>query len=435
MFPWQSGSNGREESQKLHLNPDSGRWIPDNSHRQRHIGAAIAYNVWHYYQVTDDHDFLYFFGAELVLEIARFWASIAAYDEDSDRYDIRGVMGPDEYHTAYPGTDPDDEGGLDNNAYTNVMAAWVLNRARDVLDRLPEDRCRRLLADLALSREEVESWLDIARKLRLCFHGDRILSQFEGYEKLEEFDWEAYAEKYGDIKRLDRILEAEGDSPNKYKASKQADVLMLFYLFSTDELQQLFEEMGYAWDRDMAPRNIDYYLERTSHGSTLSWVTHSWVMARSRRHASWELFCSALDSDIADVQGGTTPEGIHIGAMAGTVDLVHRGYTGIESRGNVLHFNPCLPRELERIELQIRYRRQLLDVEVTQTTLTIESRPFAASPITIAYRGHYRDLSAGERCRFRLLTPAEKNRESDRRKGRAPALPKRERKPGRSPDR
>jgi alpha,alpha-trehalase len=129
MFPWQSGSNGREETQRIRLNPVSGRWIADNSHRQRHIGAAIAYNVWQYYQVTDDRDFLYFYGAELLLEIARFWASIASYDARDDRYDIRGVMGPDEFHTAYPERDPPGEGGLDNNAYTNVMVSWLLARA------------------------------------------------------------------------------------------------------------------------------------------------------------------------------------------------------------------------------------------------------------------------------------------------------------------
>jgi alpha,alpha-trehalase len=412
MFPWQSGSNGREESQKLHLNPESGRWIPDNSHRQRHIGAAIAYNAWHYHQVTDDHDFLHLFGAELILEIARFWASIARYNRELDRYEIRGVMGPDEYHTAYQDADPDEEGGLDNNAYTNVMAAWVLERAHDVLHLLPAHRCRELREDLGLGQEEIDLWQEIARTLRLCFHGDGILSQFEGYEALEEFDWTAYRQKHGDIQRLDRLLEAEGDSPNRYKASKQADVLMLFYLFSAEELEGIFERLGYRWDRDFIPRNIAYYLDRTSHGSTLSWVTHAWVLARSDRTASWQLFQGGLESDVCDIQGGTTPEGIHVGAMAGTVDLIHRCYTGIEVRGNALHFDPCLPEELRRIRFRIRYRRQLLNVEVTQETLEIESQPFAALPITIAYRGHHRELSPGERCRFRLLTPEERERET-----------------------
>ena len=76
-IPWQTGSDGTEETQVVHLNPLSGQWDPDHSHNQRHVNAAIFYNVWQYYQATDDLEFLRDYGAELMLEIARFWASIA----------------------------------------------------------------------------------------------------------------------------------------------------------------------------------------------------------------------------------------------------------------------------------------------------------------------------------------------------------------------
>jgi trehalose/maltose hydrolase-like predicted phosphorylase len=103
MYPWQSSANGREETQTLHLNPASGHWLPDYSNRQRHINVAVAYNVWQYYEATGDLDFLATYGAEILFEIARFWASIATYDRADDRYDIRGVMGPDEYPGAARG--------------------------------------------------------------------------------------------------------------------------------------------------------------------------------------------------------------------------------------------------------------------------------------------------------------------------------------------
>jgi alpha,alpha-trehalase len=414
MFPWQSGSNGREETQRLHLNPQSGRWIPDNSHRQRHINVAIAYNIWEYHQVTDDHEFLFFHGAEMMLEIARFWASIATYNAAIDRYEIKGVMGPDEYHAAYPGADPEQEGGLDNNAYTNIMAAWVLSRACDVLDLLPKSHCRKLCERIGLELEEKDRWQDISRKLRVPFHGDGIISQFEGYDALEEFDWQGYEKKYGDIQRLDRILEAEGDTTNRYKASKQADVLMLFYLFSADELALLFEQLGYPFPRDGIPKNIEYYVNRTSHGSTLSRIAHSWVLARSDRPRSWHLFQHALDSDIDDIQGGTTPEGIHVGAMAGTIDLVQRCYLGVETRENALHFDPALPAGLGRVKVRLRYRRQILDVDADHDRLTITSRPFPANPITVAYRGHYRDVAPGDTYEFRLFKPEERDRDENR---------------------
>ena len=414
MFPWQSGSNGREESQHLHLNPKSGRWNPDNTHRQRHINLAIAFNVWQYYQSTDDHEFLYAYGAELLLEIARFWSSIATYNAAIDRYEIKGVMGPDEYHTAYPGADPETKGGIDNNAYTNVMASWVLTRSLDVLELLPKAHCIQMCERIGLDLSETERWDDISRKLRVPFHDDGIISQFEGYENLTEFDWEGYREKYGDIQRLDRILEAENDDISRYKASKQADVLMLFYVFTADELYLIFERLGYPFEPASIPKNIDYYLGRTSHGSTLSSVAHSWVLARSDRPRSWRHFRRALDSDIADVQGGTTPEGIHVGAMAGTIDLIQRCYIGIEMRANALHFDPALPDDLRQIKVRLRYRRQLLDVEINHDALRIGSRSFTSVPIKVAYRGHYRDLAPGEVCQFRLIKPEERDRDENR---------------------
>ncbi len=98
MFPWQSGSDGREETQVVHLNPASGRWLPDGSHLQRHVNIAVAYNVWQYWKVTGDRDYLAAEGAQMLLEIAQFLSSLATYNRAMDRFEILGVMGPDEYH-------------------------------------------------------------------------------------------------------------------------------------------------------------------------------------------------------------------------------------------------------------------------------------------------------------------------------------------------
>jgi len=399
MYPWQSGSNGREESQRLHLNPKSGRWIPDNSRLQRHVNSAIAFNIWQHYEATADTEFLARTGAEMILEIARFWSSIAIFDDARGRYEIRGVMGPDEYHDAYPGSE---SGGLDNNAYTNVMAVWVLRRALLLADVLGEQRWQELCTQLELDQEEIARWQDICRKMFVPFHDDGIISQFEGYEQLQEFDWEAYEQKYGDIQRLDRILEAEGDHPNKYKVSKQADVVMLFYLLSAEELREMLEDLGYAWNHDLIPRNIDYYMQRTSHGSTLSRVVHSWVLSRANREGAWQLFCDALKSDVEDIQGGTTSEGIHTGAMAGTVDLLQRCFTGIEMRHDTLLLNPCLPEKLTRLGLQLRYRGHVLMLEITRTRLQISSEEGAAEPIRISIRDEEIELAPGESFKVRL---------------------------------
>jgi len=398
MFPWQSGSDGQEETQDLNLNPHSQRWVPDISYLQRHVGSAIAYNVWQYFQVTHDVEFLQFYGAELILEIARFWSSIASFNDTRGRYEIRGVMGPDEFHEGYPGAPAP---GLNNNAYTNIMAVWLLCRAQEVLDLLPDIRRAELTTRLGLSAEEVARWGDISRRMVVPFHGDGIISQFEGYEKLAELDWEEYRARYGNIQRLELILEAENDSANRYKLSKQADVLMLFYLFSAEELGELFTRLGYPFEHETIPRNVAYYDVRSSHGSTLSRVVHAWVLARSDRPRSMTYFAEALQSDVSDIQQGSTAEGVHLGAMAGTVDLVQRVSTGIEVTGDVLRLNPKLPQEMERLDMRIRYRGHSLDLRLTRAALTVRERERGAAPINLGFKNELYEFAGGTRV-FKL---------------------------------
>jgi len=399
MYPWQSGSDGREETQVIHINPKSGHWLPDNSHLQRHVSAAVAYNIWQYYQVSNDREFLAFYGAEMLFEIARFWASLAVLNTETDRYEIRSVMGPDEYHDGYPDVD---DPGLNNNAYTNVMVTWILKHALELEEILPADQLRMLRGKLGITDEELAHWNEVSRKLKVSFHDGGIISQFDGYEDLEEFDWEGYTEKYGDIQRLDRILESENDTPNRYKASKQADVLMLFYLFSSDQLSALFERLGYEFDHEQIRRNIDYYDRRTSHGSTLSRIVHSWVIARADRAASWKLFAMALESDIGDIQGGTTAEGIHLGAMAGTVDLVQRCYTGITMREDALYLDPCLPHSIRQLTVPIRYRGHAIKLDISHERLLVHALRCEGEAVTVRVRGRSHALKSGETVEFTL---------------------------------
>ncbi|MBO2530126.1 MULTISPECIES: glycoside hydrolase family 65 protein [Thermobifida] len=392
MFPWQSGMDGREETQRLHLNPRSGHWIPDASHLQRHVGLAIAYNVWQHYQVTEDVDFLLDFGAELLVDIARFFASLATFDRSQNRYVIRGVMGPDEYHEGYPDRD---EPGLDDNAYTNIMAVWVLRRALDVLRILPDGSRAELMERLGMGLDELALFEDVRTRMRVPFH-EGVISQFAGYEHLVELDWEHYRNTYGDIRRLDRILEAEGDTCDRYKVSKQADVLMLFFLLSPDEFADILTDLGYEYDPGLIPRTIHYYLARTSHGSTLSAAVHAWVMARTRHTASWQFFVEALRSDIADVQGGTTAEGIHLGAMASTVDLVTRCYTGLEIRHGVLHLDPELPSEIDSLSFVLPYQGHWgIRLSFHRNEVRISVPPSTAPPVTVHVAGQTARVPAG----------------------------------------
>jgi trehalose/maltose hydrolase-like predicted phosphorylase len=398
MYPWQSGSDGKEETQVVHLNPISGKWDPDLSRNQRHVNAAIFYNIWHYYQATGDFEFLLDYGAEMMLEIARFWASIAHYNPERDRYEIHGVMGPDEFHEKYHDSD---EEGLRNNAYTNVMVAWISEVAQEVLDLLPERRRESLRARLGLSDKEIATWKEMSEKMFVPFHDDGIISQFEGYEDLEELDWDAYREKYGNIQRLDRILRAEGDDPDRYKLAKQADTVLVFFLFEEDELKRIFERLGYPYEPDTAQKNIDYYDQRTSHGSTLSFIAHAGVLPDLDPESSWERYMVALESDVGDVQGGTTQEGIHMGVMAGTLDLIQRGYLGSEIRDGIIYFSPKQLEKLDGLSFPMRFRGVPMEITLHGGKLTVAAQTDGLNQsVKVGVGDEVREIRAGESHTF-----------------------------------
>jgi beta-phosphoglucomutase family hydrolase len=402
LFPWQSGSDGREETPDSLFNPRSGRWMPDNSQRQYHVNLAVAWDLWHYWEITGDLAFLATHGAEALVEMARFWASFATYDPVADRYDLRGVMGPDEFHDGYPGRPGT---GIDNSAYVNVLTAWTLNRARDVYDLLGRERAKELWERLALAPEELARWEHIARRLRVPFMADGLIAAFEGYEDLAELDWAGYRARYGDIGRLDLLLEAEGDSTNRFKLSKQADVLMLFYLFSAEELTALVGQLGYHFDPATIPATVDHYLARTSHGSTLSRVAHAWVLARTDRRRSWSLLGEALGADLADTGEGSTREGIHLGGMAGALDILQRCYTGLDARDDVLRFNPQLPDELASLELNLLYRDQRINVHADHDELRLAAVPSPGPAVQVALREEVLELAPGSTLRLPLRRP------------------------------
>jgi trehalose/maltose hydrolase-like predicted phosphorylase len=400
MFPWQSGSDGTEETQRVHLNPVSGRWEPDLSRNQRHVNAAIFWNIWQYFQTTHDQAFLRDYGAEMMLSITRFWASIAHFNTERERYEIHGVMGPDEFHDKYPDAP---RGGLRNNAYTNVMVAWLCDIAGKLLALLPASRAEELRERLGIGDDELAVWRDMSRRMFVPFHDDGIISQFEGYEDLEELDWDAYRAKYGNIQRLDRILRAEGKDPNLYKVTKQADTVMLFYLFRDEELREIFGRLGYAYDAGTVSRNVTYYDRRTSHGSTLSFVTHAGVLAAIDPESSWERFLVALRSDAEDIQGGTTKEGIHMGVMAGTLDLMQRSYAGTYISDGVLCFDPRLPSRLASLSFSMQFRQTPIQLTLTRDRLTLALHTEGGSrSVTVAVRDDVRKLSVGDRTVFEL---------------------------------
>jgi len=393
MFPWQSGSDGREETQIIHLNPLSGEWGDDYSSLQRHVSLAIAYNLCSYYHVTGDMDFMEQYGAEILLDICKFWASKARLEADG-KYHVHRVMGPDEFHEALPGSE---EGGLSDNAYTNIMLSWMMGRALALWQKLKDETRAKLQEVLSLREEDLSQWKDIHNKLALHLSEEGIIEQFAGYFDLEELDWEAYREKYEDIHRLDRILKAEGKSPDAYKLAKQADLLMVFYNLGVQEVNRILDDMGIEVPETYMRDNFNYYIQRTSHGSTLSRLVHArlaWKLGM--KELGWDLYRDALRSDLVDIQGGTTGEGIHAGVMAGTVYDVLATYAGLDLSGEIPALDPCLPPLWKGLEFCFVFRGTRFQVHIAGDEIKISGQKNGSGKIKVYLLGKERAFISGE---------------------------------------
>ena len=304
MYPWQTADGSDEETQSVHYNPADDSWGPDLSRRQRHVSIAIFYNVWRYVEDTGDRQFLRQYGAEMMLEIARFWASIAQWDSVSGKYSIAGVMGPDEFHEKLPGSDVP---GVKDNAYTNILVVWLLEKTMEVIDSFSTGVLKRLKKKIGFTINETKKWQEIRQKLNVVMTENGIISQFDGYMGLKELNWDQYREKYGNIHRMDRILKAEGDSPDAYKVAKQADTLMTYYVLSPEAVCDILTQLNYAAvdPVEVMKKNYDYYEQRTSHGSTLSKVVHAIISSyMDNEETAWQWFVEAMESDIYNTQGG-----------------------------------------------------------------------------------------------------------------------------------
>ncbi|MCD6583399.1 MAG: glycoside hydrolase family 65 protein [Candidatus Omnitrophica bacterium] len=401
MYPWQSASTGDEETQMYHLNPLSGKWGPDYSSYQRHISFAVAYNVWKHWERTLDFQFLTHFGAEMILSIAQFGASLVSYSKKDKRYHTERVMGPDEFHEKYPhATQP----GLRDNAYTNFMIVWTLSKAKEVIKLLPYSFKNRLIKKLGITSKDLKLWDDITRKMKIVINRRAIIAQFDGYFDLKELDWKKYLFEYGDVKRMDRILRAEGKTPDEYKVTKQADVLMIFYLFSLQEIKKIFNKLGYKFDFGMVRKNYEYYSRRTSHGSTLSKVVHCFVAhSLGKKEEAWDWFIDTLESDIYDTQRGTTSEGIHTGVMGGSIDIVMRAFAGL-SVGDSIKINPSLPKKWKKLTLKFLYRNLWFTLSIRDKTFTLsldkESKPSTSVDIVVGNKVYKFPL--GKRATFSI---------------------------------
>ncbi|HEX7090337.1 MAG TPA: glycosyl hydrolase family 65 protein [Longimicrobiales bacterium] len=340
LYAWESAATGEETTPPAVVAPDGEVVVIRNGEQENHISADVAYGVWQYWHATGDDGFLLDAGAEILIETARFWVSRVEPGGDG-RYHIRHVIGPDEYHE-----------DVDDNAYTNVMAQWNLERALEVVrlvrERWPE-RWRELERRLGVEPGEPESWGDIAAAMYTGFDpATGLFEQFRGYHALEEVDLAAYDLRSGPA---DVLLGRE--RTRRSKVLKQADVVLLMYLL---------------WDRftpEVRQANFRYYEPRCAHGSSLSPSIHALVAARlGEVEIARHYFRQAAQIDLANNMGNAAG-GVHGAALGGLWQAAVFGFAGLHFGQNGPEVGPHLPPGWRGLRFPIRWRGRSMELRAS----------------------------------------------------------------------
>jgi trehalose/maltose hydrolase-like predicted phosphorylase len=342
-YAWESTVTGADTTPRRIILKTTAREIPIyTGFEQVHVTADVAYGIWRYFEATQDSDFMVEAGAEILLETGRFWASRCV--RGARHFHIRGVTGPDEYHHT-----------VDDNAYTNWMARFNLQQAIWATQWLAAhhpERWEALRTALALEPEETAAWEEVAGELYCPQPGPAgVIEQFEGFFQLREYRLTA-AERFRPP--VGRLFEAE--EVNRSQLIKQADVLMLPFLFPEQ------------FSHEVLAANYHYYEPRTDHGSSLSPPVHAALAARlGLQHEAQRYWQRSLWLDLSNTMGNSAL-GIHAACMAGTWQALVFGFLGIRcpASGPVLEAEAAarLPRDWQSVELQLTFRGQIYPVRV-----------------------------------------------------------------------
>jgi len=349
-YAWESQEGGRDACSDYNVTDVfTGRPLRTYFRdKQVHISAAVAYAIMKYVGFTGDKTLLAQGGAEVVLECARFYRSLLVKRVDSDYYEIRDVLGPDEYHER-----------VNNNAYTNRMVKFVLQAAVQVIGILRQDFpdvCDNLKKKYRLY-EELEQCFDLAQRIYIPEPGIQsgVIEQFDGYFRLEDVTPELVRT------RLLHPKEYWGGANGvaaQTQVIKQADVAAMLSLFSSD------------YSKDVLKKNWQYYEPRTEHGSSLSACMYALLACRfGEPELAYPFF---LKSARADLDGGGKQwagsvyiGGTHPAAAGGAWKTVVEGFGGVHAEGGQLECRPCLPKEWNRLRFSIRLRGSRYEIEVT----------------------------------------------------------------------
>ena len=341
-YPWESADDGTEQCPDWTIEPDGTCYRCYVADYEHHVTAAVAYGIYDYVKITKDTSFLLKKGAEILMETARFWASRCEYITEKDRYEIRKVTGPDEWHEP-----------VDNNVYTNYLAKWNLRYVIALIQDLKEHHREdydRIAEKISLTEKEIEEWNLVQSKIYLPRkEGTQLLEQFEGYFDLQEVTIQEYDKNDWPI----RPAELKTMKTKETQIIKQADVVMLLHL------------MGEEFDEETTKLNYSYYEKRTLHGSSLSPSIYSIMGLKVGDDTkAYRYLRRAAFIDLINLQKNTR-EGIHAANAGGVWQTVVFGFAGLSiDVDGILNITPKMPKEWEGVTFRIHYLNSWLEISI-----------------------------------------------------------------------
>jgi alpha,alpha-trehalose phosphorylase len=359
MYPWRT-INGEEASAYYAAGT-----------AQYHINADIMYALKKYIQATQDDEFLFDEGVEMLVETARLWRSLGFYSErKGGQFCIHCVTGPDEYNTV-----------VDNNAYTNLMARENLRYAAETVERVRQERpdlFTALVHKTKLDASEIMEWKQAADRMYVPFD-ERLGITAQDDQFLEQKPWDfdrTPADKYP------LLLYFHPLTIYRYQVIKQADLVLAMFL------------LGHEFTPELKRRNFAFYDPITTGDSSLSACIQSIMAAEvGEMDKAIEYGRVATLMDLGNV-AGNVKDGCHIAAMGGAWMIFVYGFAGLRDYGGHLCFWPALPDILHCIHFHLTYRGQVLEVNVGHETT--DYRLKTGSGLTIRHEEEEVKLSPNE---------------------------------------
>ncbi|MNM77663.1 Maltose phosphorylase [compost metagenome] len=318
-----------------------------HSNLQLHVGTAVAYGLRHYVNITGDRAFLFEKGAEMLVQISRFYATRGQWGQQSGKYGYFGVMGPDEFQLM-----------VNNNCYLNLMAKKLFEYTLEVLGTMRDEASAaydELAARLGLTGEEQEDWRNKAQHMKIP-KDERtgIFEEHDGFFDLPHLDIHAIP-----VTEFPLYSHWSYDRLYRYDMIKQPDVLMFMFLYNSE----------YSLEEKRA--NYDYYESRCIHESSLSPSIHSILAAEiGRSEEAYKFFEFATRLDL-DNYNRNTREGLHTTSIAAAWMNIVYGFGGMRSDGDRLALNPSIPERWKSYRFMITYQGVKLLVEVDQNQASI----------------------------------------------------------------